>query len=250
MAYWEGYRMEHNRLEARRDEVGSSASASTESARPGALRDARVEAYLDRVLERLPRGMSPTARHGERVELASHLDALVAAHVELGADEDTAVQAALHEFGDARQLGRRLSRACRQLDAPRGGLAVVALFALMCVGFPTFLSGGLPQYPTLSLGPPPLGWWIDLAIPCYAGYLWGRYQPVGARWWAMVVLPLLLGAALPLAAGSVGDGSLELLARGFLLLKWAMVTCGAAGVTVSAWLYREQRDLGHPGIGA
>lgn len=65
--------------------------------------------YLRR-LHRPLRGLPPDARAEAQQELRQHLDALVAAHRELGATEDAAVRAALRSFGDPARVGRRLVR--------------------------------------------------------------------------------------------------------------------------------------------
>ena len=222
-------------------------------------RDPRIEGYLDQVTARLPRHLSPTSRQAEREELAAHLDALVSAHLELGADENTAVLAALHEFGDARRLGKRLAGALEQAQGPaqlslRNGLIVSATFLALFVSFPAFLgngSVGWPGYPMVALGPAPLDRLFDIALPWALGYLWGRYQPVGVRWWALVVAPTLLAAAfLPFTAALPGhDALLELLARSFLLMKWGMGICSAAGLTVTMRLLREQCTHRHAATG-
>jgi hypothetical protein len=214
-------------------------------------RDPRIEAYLDQVVARLPRDMSPASRQAERGELAAHLDALVAAHVELGVDEDTAVLAALHEFGDARRLGKRLAGAWERVRGSEqislgAGVVVSGAFLAFLLLFPVFLSNdaqGLPGYPTVSLGPAPVGFWFDLALPCVSGFLWGHYRLVGARWWGVVVVPALLAAAiLPFASALPSDALLELMARSFLLMKWGMGICSAAGFTVTLRLLREHRE--------
>ena len=240
--------MEFNRLEV----TESGPIALPKAVSP---RDPRIEAYLDEVTARLPRHLSPLSRQAEREELAAHLDALVAAHQELGTDENTAVLAALHEFGDARRLGKRLAGALEQAQGPeqlslRNGLMVSGAFLALFVLFPAFLGNGAvgwPGYPVVALGPAPLDRLFDIALPWAFGYLWGRYQPVGVRWWALIVAPTLLAAALlPFTAALPGhDAQLELLARSFLLMKWGMGICSAAGLTVTMRLLREQCTRQH-----
>lgn len=70
--------------------------------------DPQVQDYLrrlDSTLRRLP----PQERAGLHAELREHLNALIAAHVELGASPTEAVDAALRQFGDPVKIGKRLT---------------------------------------------------------------------------------------------------------------------------------------------
>jgi hypothetical protein len=209
-----------------------------------ASRDARLEEYLDRVTARLPREMSPEARAEERRELALHLDALVAAHLELGRDDETAVLAALREFGCADRLARQMARAIRRgiHRTLRTSRLLLVSAGLFYCGFSAYLLEG---FPSIELGPAIAqragGFCLDLLIPAIAGYVWGRHRPVGLRWWGQVVLPLLLlSAVLPVTLEMPHEAVLLLFAHGFLLMKWAMATCGMAGLTVTFGLLWER----------
>ena len=71
-----------------------------------------VEAYFNRLnaqLKRMPR----EDRAELHQELRQHLDALAAAHEELGATPEEAVDAALQQFGDPVKIGRRMLREWR-----------------------------------------------------------------------------------------------------------------------------------------
>jgi hypothetical protein len=66
-----------------------------------------------------PLGLAPHEWSDElRQELRQHLEALVAAHIELGSSPEEAVAAALRQFGDPVLIGRRLSR--ESLPHPAG----------------------------------------------------------------------------------------------------------------------------------
>src|SRR5258708_79294 len=74
---------------------------------PAGSRDGRLQDYLDRIMAPLVETVPYEKRGGLRAELASHLDALVAAHIEMGSSLDGAVELTLAEFGDPRKLARR-----------------------------------------------------------------------------------------------------------------------------------------------
>ena len=77
-----------------------------------------LEVYLDECeapLARLPE----TERAGWRDEAQQHLVALVEAHIELGASEEEAVEAALRQFGEPNRLGKKLAVAMRRTACPR-----------------------------------------------------------------------------------------------------------------------------------
>jgi hypothetical protein len=232
--------MEHNQLESASPSSGRKA-ASISSDRPAApTRDPRLEAYLTRVVERLPRQMSPAARAAERQELAAHLDALVAAHLELGRDEETAVLSALQEFGDAKQLGRQLARSIKRGKRPN-----VPSSVHWCGACEFFLCGlilfGFRDYPSLSLGSQPSGLFFDMLIPTLAGFAWGYWRPVGRRWLGMVVAPLALACLLlPMSPEAPNGVGLMLGAYALLFAKWAMVASTIAGLTVSIGLLRAE----------
>jgi len=184
--------------------------------------------------------MSPAARADERRELAAHLDALVAAHLELGRDEETAVRSALQEFGSADHLGRQLARSLK-----RGMRANLPPSVVWCAVCEFLLCGlllfGLREYPSVSLGAEPPAFLLDMLIPALAGFAWGRWRPVGRMWFATVLAPLLLmGLLLPLSADAPVGARLLLAAYGLLLMKWAMVASAVAGLTVTIGLLRAE----------
>ena len=67
----------------------------------------RLNRYLDDLESRL-RFLPDADREQEMAEISQHLDALIRAHEANGQSEDAAVQAALAEFGAAREIGSRL----------------------------------------------------------------------------------------------------------------------------------------------
>jgi hypothetical protein len=155
-------------------------------------RDLRVEEYLAQVLEQMPRTMSPACRLECHAELTAHLEALIAAHIELGSDEETAVGGALQRFGSATDLGRQLSRqwklsAYKRKSAHELVPAAVVFFGCLCFGG-SLVCMLFPGWPTAPLAPRPLGPCLDLLVPCLVGYFWGRQLSDGTRSRRLVVL--------------------------------------------------------------
>jgi len=66
----------------------------------------RLEKYLDEVT----RPVAPAQRAEWQEEAQQHLDALVAAHEELGLSREEAVEAAIGSFGEAKQIGKSIER--------------------------------------------------------------------------------------------------------------------------------------------
>jgi hypothetical protein len=79
-----------------------------------AIREPEVAAYVDEVCVRLRRTVTPARLAEIRAELAAHLEALIDAHVELGCDRGTAVQAALARFGSSDEVGGALDTVHRK----------------------------------------------------------------------------------------------------------------------------------------
>lgn len=73
------------------------------------MNHSRLETYLDE-LERPLTALGETARREWREEARQHLADLTAAHEELGTDPDTALEQALHQFGEAAKVGQAVRR--------------------------------------------------------------------------------------------------------------------------------------------
>ncbi|MCW3051250.1 MAG: hypothetical protein JWN14_420 [Chthonomonadales bacterium] len=67
-----------------------------------------IEDYLDRLCAPLVDTMTYEQRLATREEIRAHLLVLAAGHEELGSSPDEAIQAALQQFGEAKQIGRSL----------------------------------------------------------------------------------------------------------------------------------------------
>lgn len=102
--------------------------------------DKRLETYLQTVESELGE-MREARREGELREMRQHLEAIVAQSVENGLSEAEATEAAIAQFGAARQVGRELEEVgsrkeslLRMVAAPLGGaLCAVALSPVMLV---------------------------------------------------------------------------------------------------------------------
>ncbi len=111
------------------------------------LEPGAVGAYLSR-LERELSPLPSDERETARVELRQHVDALIAAHGELGLSAADAQTAALAQFGDARKIGGKLRREYRlTLIANNGGPRALryatlwAVVAHLATWFCAFLVG-------------------------------------------------------------------------------------------------------------
>lgn len=104
-------------------------------------RNARLDDYLDRVVAPLVDDVPHARRRELRAELGAHLDALVEAHLELGATPEEALTAAIRQFGPPRQVGRQWLREWqRELPAPPESPLQAARVGLLCYLVASFLS--------------------------------------------------------------------------------------------------------------
>ena len=145
------------------------------------LDDERVEGFYQRLNVQL-RKMPLEQRAEVHQELRQHLEALVAAHEELGATPQEAVAAALRQFGDPRRIGRRLARDwSRGAHWPRNRGAFAFTYAYVCFGG-------------------------ALAALAAAACLWGVVATVGDLWLAQwtpfeSTFFFSIGSIAPAAAG-------------------------------------------------
>jgi hypothetical protein len=73
--------------------------------------NAEREIYLVEVTRCLSARLSPIEVYESVTELRDHIDAMAAAHEELGLDSETAMRLSLGKFGDPRSLGESLGQA-------------------------------------------------------------------------------------------------------------------------------------------
>ena len=181
----------------------------------------RLNEYLTEVETRL-RPLPPVDREQEIAEIAQHLNALISAHQNDGRTEEAATEAAITQFGTAREVGKQLYQTGRhQRFAPllEVGLFGVAFYAVLsmawvlCVGVanrfnPLFQTGfqtGAGQG-LFDIRHVPVSWMFGFAASAVivSRYGWrgakqkafGAASPVsaGIRW---MFLNFVLGIALP-----------------------------------------------------
>ena len=173
-----------------------------------------VEAYFNRLNAELKK-MPPEDRAEMHQEIRQHLEALAAAHEELGATPREAAEAALRQFGDPIKIGRRLFREWKQSlpRASRGELSVI--LCVLMVHFSAIslmLFGGMqmtmPIYWRLfnHWVPIQLNFWVPfLAAPLLAGTVAGVLFPrraVKASFIGHLFVPALLFIPELLSNGS------------------------------------------------
>ena len=187
---------------------------------------------LNRPLKRLPQPLRAELHQ----ELRQHLDALAAAHEELGSPPEEAFQHALRQFGDPGRVGRKLwwewfLTSCRPSEAVRAAGYALLLYALcdLLFALPSLLApigpapipgslraamqsggGGFLRYvQTLELL---IGLAMTLGVPSLVGLLVGRKFPRHALQ-AMFgvalaptvwILPSIVFSSLPLGQSAAG----------------------------------------------
>lgn len=131
-----------------------------------------VEAYLSEMTRQM--GAMPAEQRAEiHEELRQHLDALIAAHEEVGTPPAEAVGAALAQFGAPRKLGRKLRRewllAHRDPQAAALCEGIVGFTLVGAAWLPLFRSGhaaaGVAALCSLSFA---AGWALERRRPGYA----------------------------------------------------------------------------------
>ncbi len=204
--------------------------------------DSQTELFLARLNPPL-RWMPRAARMELHAELRQHLDALAAAHEELGSTPEEAFDLALRQFGDPAKIGRKLwwewfwsSRPCvsKECQAALHALLVYVAFDLLLFLPPLLLGDGHTFPPGLRAAIQTfiqnnssgffamlLSRTLDIVllsllttgIPLLAGFTAGRKFPgraiKAARWIALApmvwILPALALAVTPLGQNGLLD---------------------------------------------
>jgi hypothetical protein len=199
----------------------------------------RLDEYLDECeapLARLP----ITERDEWRDEARQHLLALVEAHVELGVSEEEAVEAALRQFGEPRQLGKKLAAALRRTGCSRAEAHRRGVFAWTLawnLGFAVLAASRLlltpPEAGTGPWGPAATAWSVAGGAAVWAmGHVLAKVmlrEEAGER----RVLPFLgmSYVGFTLAAFWV-TGTLPLLTPA----NWLATACSLASTLGVGWL--------------
>jgi hypothetical protein len=163
--------------------------------------DARVENYLDRVCAPLVETV-PYARRAElRCELREHLDALAASYRELGSVADRAVEEALRQFGEPRELARRCADEWRDGTecGPPPPIWPDLCVALGCFGLLSSLHTLLNAMAQSAGHPAAALITMAITLPITAGLLTGLvapWRPVRGALFAMLLLSLSTPATM------------------------------------------------------
>lgn len=197
--------------------------------------DEQLDHFFQRLNKPLKRMPQP-ARAELHQELRQHLDALIAAHEELGSSPEEAFELALRQFGDPAKVGRKLwwewflSSRQKPSEAVTAAGYALLLYALcdLLFALPSLLApigpapvpssfvtatesgGGFLQYvQTLALL---AGFAMTLGVPAFVGLMVGRKFPrpsvkamIGVALAPTVwVLPAIVTANLPLGQNFAG----------------------------------------------
>jgi hypothetical protein len=210
----------------------------------------RLERYLEE-LERPLTALTPEARAEWREEARQHLAALAAAHEELGSSPEEAVEAALRQFGDARQIGRQV-----QQSSPEGlqkggswraiGRAYLLFSAPLMAGIIAMIGFGYAY--VLSLNPAALdamrvaGACAFVAVPVAGGWRVGRRMPgrrpgmhllaaLALSFFAVPIAGVFLHPALGFGQGADFDA------------RWGLLWLPTASLsaTLASWWTRQRR---------
>jgi uncharacterized membrane protein len=143
-----------------------------------------VEVYLKRLNSQLKR-MPAEERAEVHQELRQHMDALIAAHMELDATLCQATDAALEQLGNPKQIGRRLFREWQQTAFPGERQVLPAILTVLMIHFACILGSLLIDQenwmsPILNQLPAwLLPYTILVAPPLVAGIVAVRRFPLG-----------------------------------------------------------------------
>lgn len=139
-------------------------------------RNARLDDYLDRVVAPLVDHVPHARRRELRAELGAHLEALVDAHLELGATPEEALTAALKQFGSPRRVGQYWLREWRrERPAPPDSALRTAYVGLLCF-LPATLLAWIANNAAVAVGGNALSALLvlnTLLFPIAAGLLTG-----------------------------------------------------------------------------
>lgn len=177
-----------------------------------ALSQARIAAYLRRTCAPLFVSLSQEEAEEQRDEMQSHLESMVAAHIELGASETEAVTLALQQFGKEQNVAQAWRQECEEVTAaagrgtfwsalrPMAGISLVnkLVYAVLLAVCSWSHGGPLTCYATVGrLGN--LGLLIMslefILVPIYLGSLAGRRVCGSVLAAALFALPVLFMAS-------------------------------------------------------
>jgi len=231
---------------------------------------ARIDGYLDRTCAPLFVSLPQDEAVQQRAEMQSHLESLVAAHIELGFVEADAVTLALEQFGKEQSVARAWKQECETTRVERGNGTILSalrpvagysllnwtLFPLLVEVYANLING------TARTGarPSELLMWAAVAVfageytlfPAFLGYLVGRRARGHTLALALLALPftVTLSGHLVLKIyhsfhlfASLHEYRSEAPALNALLLVGNYLAFGAMGVGVALFRRRRARRL-------
>lgn len=163
----------------------------------------RLERYLDEISKPLPEPQ----RSEWREEVRQHLEALIAAHQELGLSRDAATEVAIASFGEAQIIGKNVQRETNDLRFQPPHPVLDGAFRFLMAIFPGFLTLGVAagfyafdggdEY-LANIGR--LADAFSLILPLFAGWVVGRKASPRHLRRDLLAAPLLgYIASLPMA---------------------------------------------------
>ncbi len=209
------------------------------------FQDEQLDVFFRRLNAPLRR-MPSQERAELHQELRAHLDALVAAHLELGASPEQAVELALRSFGNPGRIGRRLFWQWRRgqwrgvSPEMKAVLTMLGLYVASTAGLLAALVWSY-TFPPLRGAMPEAALRLTLlvGVPSLAGLVLGRLLPkqaLAGAFYATVALTLM-PLSVALACAPFGDDAIG----GVALWAgcWLPCACGAA--------HLASRRRGHTG---
>ena len=163
--------------------------------------DKRLDLYLQTV-ERELGGLETEQREGELREMRQHIEAIVTRLVEGGLNESEAIEAAIAQFGAARQIGRELQTARAGRESLGRVMLAVLGAGVVYIGFGS-LSPMLFQSAQGTIGV--AVWLIPLVVAAlvsfgagaFAGFI-APYQGARATLWTFGVINMVVFTTLQL----------------------------------------------------
>ena len=167
--------------------------------------DKRLETYLQTVESELGE-MREARREAELREMRQHIEAIIARLTEGGLSQEEATEAAIAQFGEARQVGRELEKMgtgkeslMRTVAAPLGGALCYVVLALAMFTIDGFVLRGTGATGVVDWWHGPMGTFLKIwPVALTSGAVSGLVSP---RWGGKLLLSL---ASLLLVLIAVG----------------------------------------------
>ncbi|HLK55702.1 MAG TPA: permease prefix domain 1-containing protein [Chthonomonadaceae bacterium] len=215
----------------------------------------QIEAYLDRIAPSTGGTLTAEAQQERRAEMRAHLEALIAAYIELGDTPEHAVAKTLQQFGSPRAVQREWQHTLCSPESrsvrPALGIAL-RLNALVCLISLILIPKGIEL--AANLGSNAAGVLTDInlyVLPAVAGLLAGflaRSRPMLGTLYALLILLLPMMALDAWRSHDMGSGMWIISAVSQLAIFsmcWIPVACANAGLAglLKRWITGCRRTL-------